>query len=153
MSSAPPHQHPLGPDAPTEDYVGLAFAALIIGIIAGTGLAALGGALVRTLQAAAPPASSLELSSPPATALFAGTLAALLLAALVTWRVLAPARSPYRQGTLAMVSAFATLVVAMLVTKPIDSALGRPGLIGLAGLAFLAAWLLYRRYGHRARRP
>lgn len=145
MSSPNPFQHPLGPDAPTEDYVGLAFAGLAVGISTGTGLAALAGFVVRTLQGSAPPATSLDLSAPPATALFLGTLIAIFAAAVVTWRILAPARSPYRQGTLAMVSAFATIVVS-LVTMPVDRAFGRAGLIVLAAVALGLAVLLHRRY-------
>lgn len=142
MSS--PYHHPLGPDAPTEDHVGRAFAGLAIGVTVGTGLTSLVGFLVRTLQAGSPPPGALQLSSPPATALLAGTLIALLAAALATWRVLAPARSPYRQGILAMVSAFATVVVS-LVTMPVDRAFGRTGLLVLAALAFGIAYWLYRR--------
>jgi hypothetical protein len=147
MRSPNPHQHPLGPDAPTEDYVGLAFAGLAVGISTGTGIAALSGFVVRTLQGAAPPATALDLSAPPAMALFLGTLVAIVSAAVVTWRILAPAQSPYRQGTLAMVSAFATIVVS-LVTMPVDRALGPFGLLGLAAVALALAVFLHRRYGH-----
>lgn len=143
---APPSPHPLGPDAPTEDHVGLAFGALLVAIALGTAVAALATFVVRTLQASAPPAESLDLAGPPALVLLLGTLAALLVAAVTTWRLMAPAREPFRQGALAMVSAFATLVVS-LVTMPVDRMLGRPGLLGLAAVALVLAGLARRRIG------
>jgi hypothetical protein len=146
--AAPPSPHPLGPDAPTEDHVGLAFGALPVSIALGTGVASLTTFTVRTLQAAAPPAEALDLAGAPALVLLLGTMGAMGVAAAVTWRLLAPARAPFRQGALAMVSAFATLVVSLL-TMPVDRALGRPGLLGLAALALAAGALGGRRVARR----
>lgn len=145
-AQAPPSPHPLGPEAPTEDHAGLALGTLPVAIALGTAVAALATFTVRTLQANAPPAESLDLAGPQALVLLLGTLAAMLAAAVTTWRLMAPARSPFRQGALAIVSAFATLVVS-LVTMPIDRAFGRPGLLGLAVVALVLAGLGWRRIG------
>jgi len=139
-----PSPHPYGADAPTEDHVGLAFGALPAAVALGTGIASLATLLVRTIQASQPPAQSIELSSGPSIALLGGTFVALAAAAILTWRLLAPTKSPYRQGMLAVVAAFGTLLVSLL-TMPIDRALGRPGLAGLAALSLGASWLLVRR--------
>jgi hypothetical protein len=73
--------------------------------------------------------------------LFGGTLAGLLLAAWATWRLLTPIASAYRRGGLAIVSAFATVIV-MLICIPVNEALGHRGLIGLAALSGSTAVLL-----------
>ncbi|MGE0553887.1 MAG: hypothetical protein AB7R55_10705 [Gemmatimonadales bacterium] len=139
-----PSPHPYGADAPTEDHVGLAFGALPAAVALGTGIISLSTILVRTIQASQPPAQSIELSSGPSIALLGGTFVALTAAAVLTWRLLAPTRSPYRQGMLAMVAAFGTLLVSLL-TMPIDRAFGRPGLAGLALVSLVASWRLIRR--------
>jgi hypothetical protein len=76
--------------------------------------------------------------------LFGGTLAGVLVAAIMAWWLLAPIESPYRRGALAMVCGFAT-VVLMLVCIPVHQLLGRAGLLGLAALFLLIATLLARR--------
>jgi hypothetical protein len=139
-----PAPHLLGPDAPTQDFVGLAFGALGFSVMLGTGLAAVVVFAVRSLQRSAAPTPAVALGSAPAVALLGGTLVALVAAALATWRLLAPIRSPYRQGMLAMVAAFATLP-ASLVLLPIDRAFGRAGLAGTALLALAIAAALGRR--------
>jgi len=102
---------------------------------------------VRTLQANRPAPAAIDLGGAPAVTLLAGTFVACLLAAVATWRVMAPARSPYRQGMLALVSFFASFVGSM-IAWPIDRAWGRAGLLGLVivtgGLATLA-WRSIRR--------
>ncbi len=135
--------HPLGADAPHEDFVGLAFAALRFAIAAGVGLNALVTLAVRTLQANRPASAAIDLGGAPALTLLGGTFLACLFAAIVTWKLMAPARSPYRQGMLAMVSFFASFVGSM-VAWPIDRAWGRLGLVGLAALAALVAALGWR---------
>lgn len=142
-------EHPLGPDAPTVDYVGLAFRTLGFAVALGAGLSALVSFTVRTLQQGQPAGGPVDLGSGPAVVLLGGTLAALLTAAIATWRLLAPIQSPYRQGMLAVVSAFGTLVVS-LVTLPIDRALGRPGLAAAAVVAFAVAWGVGRTLGRSA---
>jgi hypothetical protein len=139
--------NPLGPDAPDRDYVGLAFAGMAAGIMTGTAVVAMALFLVRTLQAGQVPSTTLDLGSAPATVLLLGTLAGVLAAAGVTWVLLAPIRSTYRQGGLAMVAAFATVVVSLLAA-PADRLAGRAGLLTLAAVAAFIAW----RFALRARR-
>lgn len=78
-----------------------------------------------------------------------GTVAGIAIAAVVAWRLLAPLTSAYRRGGLALVSAFATVLV-MLVCIPVNQILGRPGLAGLIALSLVVSALLARRT--RARR-
>lgn len=80
-----------------------------------------------------------------------GTLAGVLLAGLVSWRLLAPVTSAYRRGGLAMVSAFAT-VVLMLVCTPIFELFGRNGLLAfLVFCAVTSALLAYQTRRMKAR--
>jgi hypothetical protein len=139
----------LGPDAPKEDHVGRAFGALAFSIALGTGLAALVGFTVRTLQRRTAPASEIDLGSAPAVVLLGGTLISLLAAAVAAWTLLEPIRSPYRQGMLALVSAFATLAVSM-ITIPVDQAFGPAGLLVIAAAAMTAMVLVGRRLVRRA---
>ena len=133
--------HPLGPDAPTVDYVGIAFSALGFSLAVGLTLNAVVSLVVRTMQAARPPATTIDLSAPDTVTLLGGTFLACLAAAIATWRIMARVHSPYRQGMLAMVSFFGSFVVSM-IAWPVDRLLGRPGLIGLVvlglGLTFAA---------------
>lgn len=71
----------------------------------------------------------------------AGTLSGLILAGFVAWRLLEPVTSAYRRGGLAMVAAFAT-VVLMLVCAGIFELFGRPGLLTLLGSSAVASALL-----------
>jgi hypothetical protein len=127
--------------------VGLAFAALRFAITTGIALNALVALTVRTLQANGPRPTAVDLGSAPAVILLGGTFVACLVAAVATWRIMARARSPYRQGMLAMVSFFASFVGSM-IAWPIDGAFGRAGLaaltLGTAGLGVLA-WRSVRR--------
>lgn len=133
--------HPYGPDAPKEDYLGLALGALAFGVGLGIGLNAVVGFAVRTLQANQPPAKSLDLDASPAVVLLAGTVAACLAAAVATWRLMSPVRSTYRQGMFAMVAFFATFMGSILAMLA-DRAGGRVGLLVLAAAAFgFTVWL------------
>jgi hypothetical protein len=144
MTTPPASPNPLGPDAPERDYVPLAFNGMAFGILVGTGVISAFLWAVRSLQAGAPPSDTPDLSSPAAILLLIGTPVGMLAAAVLTWRALAPVGSTYRQGGLAMVSAFATLVVSLLAA-PLDMAFGRVGLLGLLGACGLLAWLFWRR--------
>jgi len=74
----------------------------------------------------------------------AGTLGGLALAGFVGWRLLEPITSTYRRGGLAMVAAFAT-VVLMLICAAAFELFGRAGLIGLLFLcAMTSAWLAFQ---------
>jgi hypothetical protein len=149
MTLPPVSPNPLGPDAPERDYVPLAFNGMIYAILAGTGIISALLWAVRSLQVGAPPTEIPDLGSPAAILLLIGTPAGMLVAATLTWRVLAPVGSTYRQGGLAMVSAFATLVVS-LTAAPVDMAFGRMGLVVLSACCGLLAWLFWRR-AERAR--
>ena len=73
-----------------------------------------------------------------------GTLAGILLAGFAGWRLLDPVTSTYRRGGLAMVSAFATVVLMLLCTRIFDL-FGRNGLLGFLGLcAVISAFLAYQ---------
>jgi hypothetical protein len=123
------------------DPVSLVPAALGAGLSAGLALV---GATVAATAALRPPAGATEpaLGAPLYILLF-GTLGGLLLAGVVAWRLLRPLQSTYRRGGLAMVSAFAT-VVLMQVYRPLDAAFGVPALLGGAVLSAGLAWLLAR---------
>ena len=128
------------------DPVSLVAAALGAGLSAGLALV---GATVAAMAALRPP----EGSSDPALdarfyLLLFGTLGGLVLAGVVAWRLLRPLESTYRRGGLALVSAFAT-VVLMQIYRPLDAAFGVPALLVAAALAGALA-LLLTRWARRA---
>jgi hypothetical protein len=127
------------------DPVSLVAAALGAGLSAGLALV---GATVAAIAVFRPPAGVTEpvLGAPLYLLLF-GTLGGVVLAGVVAWRLLRPLQSTYRRGGLALVSAFATVVV-MQIYRPLDAAFGVPALLVAAALAGALAWLL----GRRARR-
>ena len=79
----------------------------------------------------------------PLYLLFFGTLAGLVLAGVVAWRLLSPVLSMYRRGGLSIVSGFAT-VLAMLLCIPVHQVAGRAGLAALGALALAVSALLAR---------
>jgi hypothetical protein len=79
----------------------------------------------------------------PLYLLFFGTMAGLVLAGVVAWRLLDPILSIYRRGGLSIVSGLAT-VVAMLICIPVHQLAGRGGLAGLGVLAVVVSLLLAR---------
>ncbi len=79
----------------------------------------------------------------PLYLLFFGTLASLLLAGAIAWRLLAPVLSTYRRGGLSVVSGLAT-VLAMLVCIPVHALAGRRGLLTLGAGALLVSFALAR---------
>jgi hypothetical protein len=76
--------------------------------------------------------------------LVGGTLSGILAAAYTAWELLAPVRSAYRRGGLAMVCAFATILL-MLICIPVHQLFGRTGLLVLLGVSGTAAFILARR--------
>lgn len=76
--------------------------------------------------------------------LFGGTLAGILVAGFAAWGLLGPIHSLYRRGGLAIVCAFATVLV-MLVCIPINQWFGRNGLVTLLACFGVAAALLGRQ--------
>ena len=134
------------PEGP-PDPVGLVAGALGFGAALGVGVQALVTWTVRGLQTGAPQAPP-SLTSGPALVLLIGTFAGITVAALATWTLLAPIRNTWRQAMLAMIAGLGSFVLS-LVTIPIDRGLGRSGLLGLAGFAALACWLIGRRIAAR----
>jgi hypothetical protein len=88
------------------------------------------------------PASAPELGA-PLYLLFFGTMAGVVIAGLVAWRLLAPILSIYRRGGLSVVSGLAT-VLAMLLCIPAHQLAGRAGLGALGVGALLLSLLLAR---------
>ena len=126
------------------DPFGLVLGGIGFGLLLGLALQALVGFAVRTAQASAPPAGGLDLNSLPARILLVGTAVAALAAGMATWRVVSPLRHPWRQGMIAIIAGFGSFALAV-VTQPVDRMLGRPGLIGLALVAGLAAAMVGRK--------
>jgi hypothetical protein len=83
----------------------------------------------------------------PLYLLFFGTLAGLVLAGVVAWRLLSPVHSTYRRGGLSVVSGLAT-VLPMWLCAAANQMAGRAGLIGL-GVAALSLSLLLARGARR----
>jgi hypothetical protein len=124
------------------DPVSLAAVALAAGLSAGLALV---GATVAAIAALRPPPGTTEPAlGAPLYLLLLGTLGGLVLAGVVAWRLLAPLQSTYRRGGLAIVSAFATVVV-MQIYRPLDAAFGIPALLVAAAVAAALAWILSRR--------
>jgi hypothetical protein len=124
------------------DPVSLAAVALAAGLSAGLALV---GATVAAIAALRPPPGTTEPAlGAPLYLLLLGTLGGLVLAGVVAWRLLAPLQSTYRRGGLAIVSAFATVVV-MQIYRPLDAAFGIPALVVAAAVAAALAWILSRR--------
>jgi hypothetical protein len=124
------------------DPIGLAAASAGAGMAAG--LAVISSTVVVVGLARGPSTGSTPDLGAPLALLLAGTMGGLLLAGVLTWHLLAPIDSAYRRGGLSMVSSFAT-VILMLVTMPLNQAVGRAGLLGLAAVAAGAGLLLARR--------
>ena len=128
---------------PAVDLVRVAARALLTGVLAGVGTAAIVLAAVRFLLRDAAP-SDLPDTGTPFFVLAFGTLAAMGIGAAVTWRGLAPIPSPYRRGVFAMIAGFATFVGALLAT-PVHYFLGAAGLLALSAISLLASVALARR--------
>ena len=124
------------------DPVALAATAVAAGLSSGMALVGVTVAALATLR---PPAGTADpATGVPLLLLAVGTLGGLVLAGVVVWRLLAPLDSTYRRGGLAIVSAFAT-VVLMQLYRVLDAALGTPALLAAAGLSGAVALLLFRR--------
>ena len=134
---------------PERDFVPLAMAGTGFGIVLGATVITGALWLLRTIQAATPAADTLDLGSAPAVILFGGTVGGMVAGAAGTWRALRPVNSTWRQGGLAMVAAFASLVVSVLAV-PADSWLGRWGVLGLALAGAALAWRLARAVARAA---
>ncbi len=124
------------------DPVALAATAVTAGL--SSGLAIVGVTVAALAALRPPPGISDPATGAPLLLLAIGTLGGLVLAGVVAWHLLAPLDSTYRRGGLALVSAFAT-VVLMQFYRLLDAALGTPALLAAAALAGLVALLLFRR--------
>lgn len=130
---------------PDGDAVGLALRGLAAGILAGVTGNAIVGLVVRTLQAQARPATSLDLERPEALVLFLGTLLACAAGAAATAIILRRLANPYRQGMFALTAFFGSLVSSMVLTMVAERVAGRVGLIVLAVLSMTGTvWLASR---------
>jgi hypothetical protein len=130
---------------PHDDPLGLVFGSLGFGLTFGLAFQSVVAFVVRTLQARQPLADGPpNLAAPSALVLLLGTFLGALAAAAATWTVLARFQNPWRQGVLAMVAAFGSLVLA-LVAMPVDRVFGRAGLLVLALGAGFTSWLIFRR--------
>ena len=98
---------------------------------------------VDLLRSESPSPSPTPQLGAPLYLLFFGTLAGVVLAGLVAWRVLDPIQSIYRRGGLSVVSGLAT-VVAMLLCIPVHQLAGRAGLGALGVGALLLSLFLAR---------
>ncbi len=137
--------HPYGPDAPTRDYVGLAFSGILFGVTVGTGLFAGLLWMVRQLQTGMPASETPDFDSAATSLLLYGTVTVPFLAGLTTFLSLRPIGSAYRQGGLGMVAAFGSLLVAFLTTIPAERLAGPAGLLIIVLLAALAGRALLSR--------
>jgi len=127
-------------------------AVLAMGSAVAFGLAVVSAAvlLVDLLRPAAP--SGVPELGAAFYLLFFGTIAGLVVAGVVAWRLLAPVVSIYRRGGLSVVSGLAT-VLAMLLCIPANQLAGRAGLAALGALALLLSLLLARRARRAAAAP
>jgi hypothetical protein len=118
-------------------------AALAMGSAVAFGLAVVSATVLGVdLLRPATPSDAPSLGA-PLYLLFFGTLAGLLLAGVLAWRLLSPILSTYRRGGLSVVSALAT-VMAMLLCIPAHQLAGRRGLVALGLTALLVSFVLAR---------
>ena len=139
MTELSPTGEPVEPD-----HLGVATRGLIAGVLAGLGAVSAAMWLIRTLQVSGAAPLTPSPSDIIADLVLFGWLGGALVGAGAAWGVLAPIPSSYRRGGLAMVAGFGTLLLGFL-TAPVDSFLGRWGLLALTGLSVLTLlWLLSR---------
>ena len=124
--------------------IALALRGVLVGVMLGNGVlaAALWG--VRTLQLGMGPNAAAEPRSAAGNLLLLGSLGGVAVSVAATWVMLAGIGSTYRRGAFALVAAFATIMFS-LVSIPVDAALGRAGLLLLAGVWLLGALWFGRR--------
>jgi hypothetical protein len=128
------------------DPIRLALLAMGAGVAFGVAVISATTFGVAALKSTAPAAA--PATGGPLYLLFFGTLAGLVLAGAVAWRLLSPVRSTYRRGGLSVVSGLAT-VLPMWLCVLVNQAVGRTGLAGL-GVGALALSILLARGARRA---
>lgn len=128
----------------------MALRAVACGTLLGAGFTAVSLWGARSMQVPAPPGAS---PSPPTAGLFllvvGGTLAGVILAVALAWRLMPGLGSAYRRGGLSMIAGFGA-VLAMLPAMAADGLFGRTGLVGYAALCAGLAWLLARSAARRS---
>ncbi|HET9133027.1 MAG TPA: hypothetical protein VFN90_01865 [Gemmatimonadales bacterium] len=150
MTHAPPSPNPLGDAAATTDQVGLAARAMLAGILVGLAAFAVVVALVRHYAEASgvTDVAKLTTDAPQFIALQVGLPLGLVLAGGTAFWLMAPITQPWRRGGLAMVTALAGFVVAMLATFLAHQLGGMTALVALVPVGLLGA----ARAGLAARR-
>ena len=131
------------PGAP--DPIGVVLPGMGFGAALGVGLQGLVTFGVDVLKSGAPLSDKPSLGSPHALALLLGTPAAMALAGLATWTLLAPIRNPWRQAMLAIVVGLGSFVLSALLIWPLHGSFGRGGILGLIGVAVTVCLLIGRR--------
>lgn len=126
-------------DAAVRRLVHLAFLGTAAGTLVGTATVVLAMLGVLRLQAASAPSQETGL-----LLIVGGTFGGLVVGGAAAWWLLSPLRNWYRQGMLATVSAFAT-VLAMLLAFPIRGLAGSRGLLLFAAACLVGALFLARR--------
>jgi hypothetical protein len=113
---------------------GVAFGVAVISVVA---------LVVDALKTAAPSPAGAPALGLPLFVVFFGTIAGLVLAGVVTWRLLSPVVSIYRRGGLSVVSGLAT-VMPMWLCPLVNQLAGRAGLAALGVVALGVSALLAR---------
>lgn len=126
------------------DHLGLALRAMAAGTLAGVAVVSAVMWLVRLLQARGAAPLTPTPADPIADLVLFGWLGGAIAGAGAAWILMRPIASAYRRGGLSMVAGFATLLVSF-ITAPVDSLLGRWGLLGLTALSAGLFLLLARR--------
>jgi hypothetical protein len=126
------------------DHLRLALRAMAAGTLSGVAVVSSVMWLVRTLQARGSAPLAPTPTDPIANLGLLGWLGGAIAGAGAAWIIMRPIASAYRRGGLSMVAGFATLLVSF-ITAPVDSLLGRWGLLGLVALSAGLFLLLARR--------
>lgn len=149
----PASPNPLGGAAATEDQVGLAVHGLLVGFSTAVALLALVAWGTARIAATSKITSVEQLSpdAPQVNLAVYGALFAIFAAAVNAWRVMAPIRSNYRRGGLAMVAGLGGGAIGGILTF-LCHALGGPvALLALVPLGLAGATYWSRRAQHAAR--
>ncbi len=136
-------------DSPAVSQVGLALSSVAFAVLFGTGLIAVTLWGVRTLQLGVGQSTPAGNWGPGGGLLIFASVGGPAIAGLAAYALMAPIKSYYRRGGLAIVASFSTVALALVTTVPTDHFIGPSGLLGLASicavLCLLMAWLARRR--------
>jgi hypothetical protein len=142
VSAEPPA---VTPAQGAQDPLGVVLPGMGFGAALGVGLQGLVTFGVDTLKSAAPLTDKPSLGSAHALVLLLGTPAAIALAGLATWRLLASIRNPWRQAMLALVVGLGSFVLSVVLIWPLHSSFGRSGILALVGVAGMICLLIAKR--------